>query len=576
MGYSRTWSERSNPLLRYTLGGITANVGTQNTHAHTPSNVEATRSLGAQVNYNIAPRQLLVIPLIGKAKFFPLPDRFYWNYRYDQRHSEAADRISGTDQLVSRIPVDGRASTLQFGADTHPFDFLGHHFEAVRNMELKSGLGGLDWLGRVVTWNQRFDGRYTMSRGTWLRPAFTWNSRYTQDNRPELSPERDLSVRSITNGQSATVHWDLPFEGLSSRAQASRDSVRKGPRGRLVRDLLSRLGSVSTDVTMNWSSAYSRLVGVPNFLYLTGLSSDPGLSDGRVGASIGNQSSKAFDYRGAARSRIALGFGATVQTSAEISSQINTQNDAERRRDVTRFPDLQFEYGRITSVLKIDKFLQNPRLRTAFNRSQTIDYNYGRTVKSGIATTSQWQPMLGLTGDFKNNTRLEFSVERRNTKSESFQLGHSTQTDRNTDVNFSMDRSYTQGQKVSFLGKETTVRSSVSLGMDAAYSLQSGETRQDQVSGVRNPLKKDRLSVNARGSYGFSTNVTGNVTLGFGQERDLQRDFIRRNIRRGSSRSPRPRTPRAAPSGSPGAWRPRAHAAAPARGCAGRPGSRRC
>ena len=84
---------------------------------------------------------------------------------------------------------------------------------------------------------------------------------------------------------------------------------------------------------------------------------------------------------------------------------------------------------------------------------------------------------------------------------------------------------------MSFLGKESTVRSSVTLGFDAAYSLQTGETRQDQVAGVRNPVKKDRLSVNGRGSYGFSSNVTGNLTLGFGQERDLQRDFVRRNIR---------------------------------------------
>ncbi len=531
VGYSRTWSERSNALLRYTLGGITANVATQNTHAHTPSNLEITRSLGASVNYGIAPRTLLAIPMFGKAKLYPLPDRFYWNYRYDRRRAEASDRLSVTDPLVPRIPVDGRASTLNFGADTHPFDFIGHHFEAVRNMELKSGIQGLDWLGRVVTWNQRFDARYTLNRGTWLRPAFTWNSRYTQDNRPELSPNRDLSVRSITNGQSVTGHWDLPFEGLGSRAIASRDSTRKAPRGRLARDLFSRLGTISTDASINWSSAYSRTVGVPNFLYLVGLADDPGFADRRVVTTEGNQASKAFDYRAAARSRVAVGFGATVQTSAEVSSQISNQNDAERRRDVVRFPDLQFEYGRMTALLRIDKFLQNPRLRTSYNRSQTTDYNYGRTVKSGIATTSQWQPMLGLTGDFKNGTRFDLSVERRNTKSESFQLGHSTQTDRNTDVNFSLNRSYTQGQKVSLLGKETTVRSSISLGFDAAYSLQSGETRQDQVSGVRNPVKRDRLSTNVNGSYGFSSNVTGNLTLGFGQERDLQRDFIRRNIR---------------------------------------------
>ena len=57
--------------------------------------------------------------------------------------------------------------------------------------------------------------------------------------------------------------------------------------------------------------------------------------------------------------------------------------------------------------------------------------------------------------------------------------------------------------------------------------------------GVRNPLKTDRFSANVNGSYGFSSNVTGNLALGFGQERNLHRGEVRRNIRvelRGSFR----------------------------------------
>jgi len=53
----------------------------------------------------------------------------------------------------------------------------------------------------------------------------------------------------------------------------------------------------------------------------------------------------------------------------------------------------------------------------------------------------------------------------------------------------------------------------------------------DPRNSVRYPVKEDRLSANATGSYGFSNNVTGNVTLGFGQNRDLLQKTVRRNVR---------------------------------------------
>ena len=47
----------------------------------------------------------------------------------------------------------------------------------------------------------------------------------------------------------------------------------------------------------------------------------------------------------------------------------------------------------------------------------------------------------------------------------------------------------------------------------------------------QNEISTDRLSVNTIGSYGISTNLTGNLELGFTQTRDLQRDIVTRGIR---------------------------------------------
>ena len=48
---------------------------------------------------------------------------------------------------------------------------------------------------------------------------------------------------------------------------------------------------------------------------------------------------------------------------------------------------------------------------------------------------------------------------------------------------------------------------------------------------MRNPDDNDRLSLNLNGQYGFSNNITGNLVLGFSQDRDLQREIIRRQLR---------------------------------------------
>ena len=104
-------------------------------------------------------------------------------------------------------------------------------------------------------------------------------------------------------------------------------------------------------------------------------------------------------------------------------------------------------------------------------------------------------------------------------------------TDRNTDINLSLNRSYSRGQKVKFLGKESTIKSSVQLGLTGVYSRVSGETIKAGTSESQLRVNQDRLSLNGTGSYSFSNNVTGSVGLGFGQNRDIVRDAVSRNVR---------------------------------------------
>ena len=545
VSYSRTWSSRANPLLLYTVGGLTANYNASNSHSLSPLGGDQNNSSSGTLNYNIAPRNLLTVPLLlTKSKFHPLPERAYANYRFDRRDGQTSDRNNVTGGLDDRAPVTGKSGTINMGADTRPLDFYHHHIEAVRNTNLRAydskgkpiGLG----LGRVITWNQTNDVSVSPHVLQWLRPQLSWNSRFGQNNGPELS--QDLSIRSIQNGQQGTVSWELPFGNLSNanamtrvQQQAPPDSgkARQKPHGpALWRQLTGRLGTIRGEFALNRGSSYSRVIGMPGPLYLFGLTSDPSISPDsttRVTSVTGNQATTSTGWRTSGRTTVQLPWSMSAATSAEFETRFSTANGAERGSDQLRFPDITLDYGQMATVLKINKLIRNPQLRSALNRQVSKEYQDGHTVKTGVTTLTQYRPLLSLSGDLPNGMRLELGSEHRHSDRELLQLGSSLQQDINTDLNINLTRSYSQGQKVNFFGKESTVRSSITIGINSQYERQTGRIIQNGT--IRNPVRRDRLSLNTTGSYGFSSNVSGNATLGFSQDRDQLRDIVHRSIR---------------------------------------------
>ena len=533
--YTRTWSERSNPFLRYTLGGITANFSRTTSENSNPSSVDTSRSASAGVGYTISPRRLLQIPVPGTHfRVWPLPERFYWNYSVSTRSSRTYDRRrDATGSLVLRNTTVGRTASIDFGADTRPFDLLHHQFQARRNLTLPAplleGIGFIN-LGKVVQWNQSFSSRYSANRGTWLRPQLSWNSSYFQNNGPELSP--DLSIRAVNNAETFNVAWSLPFDQLGVRPRSAiRDSIKRGPPG--WQSWLSNLGALSVDASVTRSSNYTRLTGTPGLSYLVGLSADPGLSansTGPVRAGFGNAITPRQDWRAGARTRITLGRGASIQTNADLSVGRSVYNNLVNRTRRVQYPTLDVDYGKLPEVIGLKRLFVNPKIRSVFSRNRTTEFANSLTP-TNISTSTEWRPLVGLTGDLKNGTRAEFRIQHHGTEAQYRQVGISTSTDEDTDVDLSLSRSYTRGQKVRLLGKASTVKTNITLGLTGAYSRRKSETRQQGFDRPFNPVSEDRLNVNGRGSYGFSTNVTGNAELGFSQTRNKQTDIVRRNIR---------------------------------------------
>lgn len=534
--YSRQWSDRTNPVLRYTLGGITASISRTEIDNSSPNTAFNSTAVAAAVNYGLSARDWwnFKIPLLP-GRFYPFPERAFWNYAVNTRKSITWDRLAdttGTLRLVERSNIQSRAATISFGMNSRPIDLLSHQISGTRNLTLEEELReewGFINFGRVVAWRQTFSARYQVPGGLWMQPTLQWNSGYTQNNGPEISS--DLSVRAVANNQSYTLAWTFPFDRLGMVRATPGDTA--GPRRpSIMRRTLALIGGISTDATFAEQSSYSRITGTPNFQYLVGWFNDPGLADssGRVSPSVGNQASRSSNWRTSARTRMALFRGAGLNARVEFSSRRTDVNSIVQKTDASRFPDLDLDYGQLPKLMGFELFLNNPRLRTAYNRSRSAQY-LSSSSPTGISTSSQWQPLIQLQGDLKNGTRADFSIERRVTKRENFDAGGSVTTDRNTDVELTLNRSYSKGQTVNILGRETVVRQTVTLGLTAVYSRQSGETIRTGLVRSQNPVERDRLSVTGNGSYGFNQNVTGTVTLGFGQTRDLQRDIITRNVR---------------------------------------------
>ena len=80
------------------------------------------------------------------------------------------------------------------------------------------------------------------------------------------------------------------------------------------------------------------------------------------------------------------------------------------------------------------------------------------------------------------------------------------------------------------------MRQRVDLGFTATYSRTNAELERPAAGGATPPIRQkltanDQLSANLTGAYGFSDNVTGNLALGFRQDRNLLTTITTRSLR---------------------------------------------
>jgi hypothetical protein len=533
ISYSRTWSERSNPFLRYTLGGISASMNRSTSETSNPASVDTSRTTSAGVGYTISPRRLLPVGLPGtRFRVWPLPERFYWNYAVSTRSSRIYDRRRDAEgSLVLRNASYGRSASIDFGrhpavrppaapvpgqAQSPPAH---EPPRAGRLHQLRTG-GAVEPVVQLPL--LRASGELGASA-----------AQLEQQLLPEQRSRAVVGSQHPLGQQRGGLHGQLVPAVRPAGDSAALGGARLGQSPAAGLEGLARIWGRCRSMPASIAAATTRADGTLSLRYLVGLSDDPGLSadsTGRVRPSFGNAIQKTQDWRTGGRTRLTLGRGASIQTNADLTVRRSEYNNLVNRVRRIQFPNFDVDYGKLPEAIGLKRVFVNPKLRSVYSRSRTTEFS-NSTSPTNISTSTEWRPLIGLTGDLKNGTRAEFRIQHRGTEAQYRQVGSSTTTDANTDVDLSLSRSYSRGQKVSFLGKANTVKTNITLGLTGTYSRRKSETRQAGLDRPFNQASEDRLNVNARGSYGFSTNVTGNAELGFSQQRNLQTDIVTRSVR---------------------------------------------
>src|SRR5258706_16480308 len=159
---------------------------------------------------------------------------------------------------------------------------------------------------------------------------------------------------------SVTLDWDLPFDKVApARVVVAGDTLKhRGSGG--WRKLLSRLGPLQTDASFGTSSNHNLIVGTPSFLYLVGLSRDPGFSNdttGKVQRIFGNRSNDALDWKVGGHTTLDLGLNTQLMARGDIQNSNSSSNGVENRSSRISFPQLDITYGKVADVLPISRIL---------------------------------------------------------------------------------------------------------------------------------------------------------------------------------------------------------------------------
>src|SRR5207247_2403460 len=138
---------------------------------------------------------------------------------------------------------------------------------------------------------------------------------------------------------------------------------------------------------------------------------------------------------------------ASLQTRADYDARANETNGLLSRQLTHHYPYIDVDYGLLTKVILLDRVLKRPQIKTTFDRNHVLDFAQGSDVATGVSRSTELRPLVSLSGELKNQTRVDLRLDTRNTTHENHLLGNSEDFDKSVEGKLDLSRQYTQGQK---------------------------------------------------------------------------------------------------------------------------------
>jgi hypothetical protein len=544
-GGSRSW------LLRNTLDALAFRYSMQDDRRRTPTSVDTARVLSGGGRYSLSTANLLGVPLPllksrgGKpARLYLLPSNASLSFDMTTRRSVQYDR-DAEGVYVSRLGrVYAKDAIYNLSAAWRPIEPLGYSFQSVRNANLPGvaplRIGGINF-GRQTGFQQRFDVRLPLRLTQWVAPEFTGSTSFTEARGPDLSPT--LVLGNFANQASADMRWTIPF------ARLGRATPGKTGGAPVFARLLSRLGDFQVHGNLNRNTAYSRLYGYPNIWYRLGLDREPGLppvgakpgdpnfadKDGRAPSVIRDPQSSESGQRnllGEVSTALALWNRGNARVRVGYSQNLRASNGQIYVNTNQDWPDLTADWGAVQRLLFLGGVFPTLSAQTRYSHKVSDEGTYGKPINARISSTN-WQPLLSLTGTTKGGLQTVLAAEYSSSLREDFRntrsfggtaAGSANTSTTNLTVRAEASKTLSPGNKFSFFGLfGSSLKSTLTLALRSSYNRRTGGTTVPGQARVGGEIRNDRIDVSLSSTYNFSRNVAGTIGLGFNQYRDFTR-----------------------------------------------------
>lgn len=288
---------------------------------------------------------------------------------------------------------------------------------------------------------------------------------------------------------------------------------------RFVRFFTSRIDPITGQYKTDKRISQNGFVGRPSLLYRLGLSEEPGVGVKAVSGSAAqiDAKSKSRNYSLGSGVELPLGITAGIRWSYGIREESNRST-----KDVsTTFPDLSFNFSRFFLLKFTDLFASSFNLDSKYSRTEKKAVNIATDLPESKNISSSFSPLVSakIAWKFAPAFSTTFKLDKSQSERQQFYTRGTEQgnlqtstVDYSSGITINNGYTFRGGSKISLpLLGSIKIKTQMSVNLDLSRTTQTSE-KHDPGRPVSEIDGKTDLTVQARASYSFSTNIKGGMT----------------------------------------------------------------